>query len=205
MTGLAPATPRASSSKVAGRLANRRPLLKLLLLSVVLVGLGGVIGFSVSRELAGVSETAGSSAADGSRNPPRPAFTADEQAYVDALWPIHTEVEVAAERVALGTILYKTSDLDRSELQGRLEQALASYRAADAKLQALPPPDSLRSWHQNYVAALGLFEQSTVEMLRMFDDGDENHLQTGYPMYLDGTNKIRDVGGNFWPDEFPPN
>jgi hypothetical protein len=124
---------------------------------------------------------------------------------VQALWPIHTDVEVAAERVALGTILYKTSDIQLAELQARLEQSLGAYRSADARLQTLYPPDSLRHSHETYVAAVNLFEQSAVEMLRMFEDGSENHLQAGYPLYLDGTNKIRDVGGNFWPDEFPPN
>ena len=202
MPGVASAGLRGPSRKVAGGSTNRHPAFKLLVLSVVLIGLGGVIGFSLSRELA---NPAGRVPDGGPRIAQRPALTVDEQAYVDALWPIHTDVEVAAERVALGAIFYKTSDISGSELQGRLEQALSSYRAADAKVQALHPPDSLRSSHQSYLAALGLFEQSTVEMLRMFDDGDEDHLQTGYPMYLDGTNKIRDVGGNFWPDEFPPN
>jgi hypothetical protein len=42
-------------------------------------------------------------------------------------------------------------------------------------------------------------------MLKMFEDGSDDHLQAAYPQYLDGTNKIRDLGGAFWPDEFPPN
>jgi hypothetical protein len=42
-------------------------------------------------------------------------------------------------------------------------------------------------------------------MLKMFDDGSDEHLVVAYPRYLDGTNKIRNLGGVFWPDEFPPN
>jgi hypothetical protein len=178
-------------------------MLKLALLGLVLVTLGAIIGFSISREVAAPVDLTGGATAP--RIAQRPALNPDEQAYVEALWPIHTEVEVAAERVALGSIFYKTSDLDRTELKSRLEQALASYRAADDKLRTLQPPASLQDSHASYLSAVGLFEQSAVEMLKMFDDGSEDHLKAGYPLYQDGTNKIRDVGGRFWPDEFPPN
>jgi hypothetical protein len=184
------------------RHANRRPRLKLAVLSVVLVGLGAIIGFSVSRETTSSTATSG---AQPPRVASRPGLSPDEQAYVEELWPIHTQLEVAAERVALGTILYKSNDLDRSELKARLEGAMSIYRAADAKLRALRPPDSMQKSQAGYVAAVGLFTDSAAEMLKMFDDGSDDHLQTAYPGYLDGTNKIRDLGGAFWPDEFPPN
>src|SRR5712692_1385725 len=107
-----------------------RPLLKLAMLSVVLVGLGAIIGFSISRES---TSSATATGAQPLRVASRPALSADEQAYVEALWPIHTQLEVAAERVALGTIFYKSADLDRAELKARLEEALSSYRSADEK------------------------------------------------------------------------
>jgi hypothetical protein len=50
-----------------------------------------------------------------------------------------------------------------------------------------------------------LFQDSVVELSRMFDDGDEGHLLTAYPLSLEGSNKIREIGGSFWPDEYPPN
>jgi hypothetical protein len=177
--------------------------MKLAILSVVLIGLGMLVGFSISREAA--SPTAAQSGAQPLRVASRPALSPDEQAYVEALWPIHTQLEVAAERVALGTIFYTTNDIDRVELKARLDEALASYRAADEKLLALHPPASMVKSQEGYVAAVSLFKDSTAEMLKMFDDGHDDHLQTAYPRYLDGTNRIRDLGGAFWPDEFPPN
>jgi hypothetical protein len=39
----------------------------------------------------------------------------------------------------------------------------------------------------------------------MFDDGDEGHLLAAYPLSLEGSSKIREIGGGFWPDEYPPN
>jgi hypothetical protein len=187
----------------ASRRHRGRPSLKLALLSVVLVGLGTIIGFSISRETA--RPTAAPSGAQPLRVASRPALKPDEQAYVEALWPIHTQLEVAAERVALGTIFYKSDDLDRAGLKARLEEALSNYRSAGEKLLALRPPASMQKSHDGYVAAVSLFRDSTAEMLKMFDDGSDDHLLVAYPGYLDGTNKIRDLGGTFWPDEFPPN
>jgi hypothetical protein len=205
MTGLVSATSQGSPSSTAGAPTGHRPMLKLVVLGIVLLGLGGILGFSLSHELAGATDATRGAAPGPLRVAQRAALTQAEEGYVEALWPIHTDVEVAAERIALGAIFYKTSDINRDELRGRLEQSLSTYRSADTRLQALQPPESLRTSHQTYLAAVGLFEQSAVEMLRMFDDGSDEHLQTGYPLYLDGTNKIRDIGGNFWPDEFPPN
>lgn len=135
----------------------------------------------------------------------RPAFSAEEQAYVDGLWPIHTDVEVAAERVALGVIFYKTNDIDAAELQLRLDRSRSSYWAAERRLLELSPPASLHGSHEAYLTAVRMFAQSASEMLKLFDDGSETHLDAGYPQYLEATNNIRDVGGRFWPDEFPPN
>ena len=204
MAGAAPVARPQTPSRRGSRAAGAGwPTVKLVLLAVVLIGLGAIIGFSVSRELASPATSSGAAAQV--RLASRPALTADEQAYVAALWPIHGELEVAAERIALGTIFYTTRDLERAELRTRLDQALASFRAADSKLGTLNPPRSMESSHAGYVSAVSLFEQSTVEMLKMFDDGNDDHLQTGYPLYLEGTNKVRDLGGTFWPDEFPPN
>jgi hypothetical protein len=197
-TSVVPDGPRVAHTRGPGRAR-----LKVILLAVVLLGLGGIIGFSVSQELG--AQAGSNTGGQPLRIAQRPALTGAEQAYVEALWPIHTQLEVAAERVALGTIFYKSNDLDRSELQTRLQQALSTYRAVDGKLRDLRPPPSMQDTHSGYVAAVSLFNRSTVEMLRMFDDGSDEHLQTAYPLYLDGTNKIRDLGGKFWPDEFPPN
>jgi len=42
-------------------------------------------------------------------------------------------------------------------------------------------------------------------VLKMFDDGRDDHLNAAYPMGQQASDKIREVGGKFWPHEFPPN
>jgi hypothetical protein len=39
----------------------------------------------------------------------------------------------------------------------------------------------------------------------MFDDGLDDHMRIAYPLGQEAADKIRDLGGKFWPHEFPPN
>ena len=179
-----------------------RPGLKLVLFTLVVVGLGVTVGLAIGRE----STTASNSSVTRPALPtPRPALSAAEQSYIEAAWPIHSEVEASSTRVALGTIFYKTKDLDAADFRTRLTTALATYQRAEKQLRALQPPASLASSHETYLSALQLFQQSTLEMLKVFDDGNDQHLVSAYPLSLEGSDKIREVGVKLWPDEFPPN
>jgi hypothetical protein len=185
--------------RARGRHPN--PTLKLVLFVAVIAVLGGVVGYAVSRE----TSSPAAPAARPALPTPRPALSADQQSYVETLWPIHTSVERSAVRVALGASFYKLQDLSRGELRTRLDDALKIYRAADAELRGIRPPQAFEARHATYLAALQLFEQSTTEMLRIFDDGSDEHLTQGFPLSVEGSNKIREVGNSFWPDEYPPN
>ena len=137
--------------------------------------------------------------------PPRPPLSAAEESYIRAMWPIHGDVERSLMRASLGQILFKTQELSRAELQSRMEQALVVYRSAETRLRALEPPPSLRPEHERYLTAVRLFQEAAVEANKMFADGREDHLVAAYPKSQEGSDKIREVGGKFWPNEFPPN
>lgn len=136
---------------------------------------------------------------------PRPAFTRAEEAYVQALWPIHGEVERTSARVSLGNIFYKTNDLGKADLKARIDAALATYRRAETRIGALQPPPSLERAHEDYLTAVRLFEQSSDEALKMFLDNNENHLLAAHPVSQEAANKIREIGARFWQNEYPPN
>ena len=180
----------------------RRPTLRLALFGVVTIALVGVIGFALSREAATTTPAGGPRPV---LPAPRPALSPAEQAYIEALWPIHTQVERNVVRVALGTAFYKVQNLDRAALKTRLDEALATYRQAEERLRALQPPPSLRGSHEGYLAAVQLFQRSTVEMLRMYEDGRDEHLLAAFPLSQEGSDKIREIGNRFWPGEYPPN
>lgn len=120
-----------------------------------------------------------------------------------ALWPIHGEVERISVRMSLGEIFYMTRDIGQAELKGRVDEAVATFRRAEKTLRALQPPPSFQKKHDDYLAAVHLFQDSAAEVVKMFKDGQEEHLRAAYPSFQKGTDKIRDVGADFWPDEFP--
>jgi hypothetical protein len=174
----------------------------LLILGLIALGLVSILAFATSREM---SRPAAPSIVPPLARPSRPALSPAEEAYMQTLWPIHSDVERSLMRISLGQILYKTDGLSRAELKTRIEQALATYRRAETSIRALEPPDSLRSDHELYLAAVRLLAESAAEASKMFTDGREDHLLVAYPKSQEGSDKIMQVGGKFWPNEFPPN
>jgi len=176
-----------------------------LLLAVVAIIVVSVMTFAVSRAVTTTPPPAIGTTARPAPRPTRPALTPAEETYVRAMWPIHGDVERSLMRASLGQIFYKTDDITRDELKARMEQALVTYRDAETRMRALQPPESLRRDHEQYLAAVRLFRESAVEANKMFTDGREDHLLAAYPKSQEGSDKIREVGGKFWPNEFPPN
>jgi hypothetical protein len=183
----------------------RRPLgVKGTVLAVTILALLGIVAFELSREATTTSRAPSPTLSRQAATPQRPAWTREEEVYIQALWPIHGEVERSTVRVSLGKIFYKTNGLGKADLKARVDTALAAYRRAEARIRALQPPSSLAHAHDEYLAAVRLFEQSALEVLKMFDDGNDEHLLAAYPMSQEGSDKIREVGAKFWEDEFPP-
>jgi hypothetical protein len=175
---------------------------KTIILGLLVVGLVSVLTVATTRE---ISRTARPVTAPAPTQPPRPALSQVEEAFIKALAPIHGDVQRSLMRSSLGQILYKTNDLNAAELKTRMEQALATYGRADISLRALEPPSSLRTDHEIYLSAVRLLQESAVEALKMFKDGREEHLLAAYPKSQEASDKIREVGGKLWPNEFPPN
>lgn len=176
--------------------------------SLVAVGiliLLAIVAFAVVREATTTARGLTPPQARPAAASSRPAFTPAEEAYIRSLWPIHGDVERSTVRLSLGQIFYKINDMDRTTLKGRADEALATYQRSEARIRALEPPASVRHEHEEYLAAVGLFRRSAIEVLRMFDDGRDDHLNAAYPLSQQASDKIREVGGKLWRDEFPPN
>jgi len=186
----------------ASGLLHLRMSPRAIILGLVVLGLVGVIIFSTTRE---INRSATPAAVTPSSRPARPAMTPVEEAFIQSVWPIHGEVERSLMRTSLGQILYKTNDLSRADLKMRMEQALVSYGRAETSLRALDPPASLSNDRETYLDAVRLLRESALEALKMFKDGREDHLVAAYPKSQEASDKIREVGGKFWPNEFPPN
>ena len=175
------------------------------MIAAAVMGLLATVAFGVLREAPFNGHTAAPALSRPAAATPHPAFTRAEEAYIQALWPIHGDIERSAVCSSLGAIFYTTNDLPKADLKVRIEAALTTYRQAEARISALQPPSSLARTHDDYLVAVRLFEQSAGEALKMFDDGDDGHLLVAHSFSQQGSNKIREIGGRFWQDEFPPN
>jgi hypothetical protein len=181
------------------RFTTRRSVVFLTVAVAILTGIAIVAVARESKQRRLVA------AAVSSPTPPRPALTRAEETYIQALWPIHGAVEHSAARMSLGQIFYVINDMKPSDLRLRVEEAATTYRRAEAKLRELTPPPSLQRAHDDYGAAIRLFQRSAAEVSKIFHDGSQEHLRVAYPLAQEASDKIREIGSRFWPAEFPPN
>lgn len=180
------------------------PGLKVTLFGVVLIVLGVLVGAALARELGATSPVA-STTKPAVIPTPRPALTAIEESYSRALWLVHNEVKAAALRMTLGGIDYKTQEIDVVAFKERVEQSLAVYRRAEAQLQALQPPLSLQQYHTGYQRAVQLYVTSAVEMVKVAEDGQDQHLLDAFPLSKEAGQSIWEIGNTLWPGEYVPN
>jgi hypothetical protein len=174
-------------------------------LAITVLALLGIVALAVTREATTTVGRPIPAVSQPASTPQRPAFTRAEEVYIQALWPIHGEVERSAVRMSLGKVFYKINDIGKADLKARVDAALATYRRAEERIRALQPPPSLQHAHDDYLAAVKLFQKAALELLKMFDDGNDDHLLAAYPLSQEGSDKIREIGVRFWQDEFPPN
>ena len=114
-----------------------------------------VVG-AMKHQLGTTARSAGQALVRSTEVTSSPALNAAEEAYIRALWPVHGDVERSAVRISLGTIFYKTGDLERAALKDRLEAALVVYQRAEARISELKPPPSFAGAHEEYLAAIRL-------------------------------------------------
>src|SRR5262249_52732607 len=118
---------------------------------------------------------------------------------------IHNEVKASALKMTLGGLSYKLGELDRTALKKRIEQSTETYRSAARRIAALSPPASLGQAHAMYSDAVSLYQQSAAEMLRVVDDGQDQHLVAAQPLSLKASETLLKVGDILWPSEYKPN
>src|SRR2546430_3095275 len=147
-----------SGERRPSRFARR----KLILLAAVLLVLAGIVILAIEREAS--SRRLVAAAISRPTAPSRPPLTRAEETYIQALWPIHGAVERSSARMTLGQIFYVTKDLEQTDLKARVDEALRTFRRAGGQLRALEPPPSLRGAHDDYTAAVGLFERGAIEV-----------------------------------------
>lgn len=173
-----------------------------LLLSGVIVALTATVVYALQREL---TPRPVRSPLPASISQPVKAFSAEEEAYAAALWPIHSEVKLSAVRMSFAGIAYKTEDHDPRLLEAKVRPLVEEFATAAAKVRVLGPPASLREVHDRYLEALALYESASSTTARAAEDGRDEMLAEAQGMSFRAAEDLLKVGDVLWPGEYKPN
>ena len=134
----------------------------------------------------------------------RPALTAAEETYINQLWKIHDKVKHSAFQLTFAGMSYKMGSLDRAGIKEKVPAQTEIYRAALADMAKLTVPPSLQGQHKMYADAVNLYEQASLELVKVAGDGNEQHLFDAHSKTELAAAKLLEVGGQLWPGEFKP-
>ena len=144
------------------------------------------------------------SMADSSANL-RPARSADEERFAQALWGIHSEVRTAAVRMTFAGLSYKMGDSDRASVHTKVAPLTAVFAQAESALGTLPAPVSMQELRARYASALQLYGRASQEMIEVSRDGKDAHLLKAHEMSERASGTLLEVGEQLWPGEIKPN
>jgi len=170
---LGPASLRLRSRRVRSDRSHR--LLSPFALAVVAVACG--VGFVVVQ----------------SRTQPEPvvdAATIEQQRFVTDLRPIDAAIQHNVAQEGLLVAAYESGQIDRAELQRRLEQVLESYRATATQVEALNAPPALREVVIADQDALRALARAGVELSQAYDDGDQARVSAALASSLEATARL---------------
>jgi hypothetical protein len=191
-------------------LAVRMPSWKAAAVAAAVVLLAGMAGFALLRELAKQPPAPQASAAAAftgglAMHEAQGALTPAEEAFAASLWPIHSEVKLAAVRMIFAGIKYKTGHTDRDALKASVAPLVQVFEGAAARTRKLTPPASLAEEHGSYLRALALYAQATQEMMRVTADGRDEHLINAQRHSEVASIELLKLSDPLWPGEYKPN
>jgi len=188
--------------------AAKLPQWKVLLVAAIVAVLIAIVAVAVQRELAAnkpPSAAAAFTAGIALSGYDAPPLTAEEEAYAAALWPIHSEVKLAAVRMIFAGLKYKTEDGDARKLKSKVQPLTQTFLGATRRVNMMRPPASLQDAHDRYKEALDLYVSATREMVRIAEDGKDEHLVLAQKRSEQASLAILKLSDVLWPGEYKPN
>src|SRR5690349_10095381 len=194
------------SSTVHGATLVGRIGFKQVAIGLVLVALGAVAAVAMVRETRqstpAPAEPAGGAFAGHQQ---RPAFSAAEETYAAALWPLHEQVKANAVKMTFTGLSYKMGEIDRAAVKERVKPLAGAFRDAYGAAAKLKAPASLEQQHKTYLNALKEYQSASEEMMKIAADGRDVHLVQAQKLSFAAAEDLLRVGDVLWPAEFKPN
>jgi molybdopterin converting factor small subunit len=181
-----------------------RPNARKLGLWAVLVVLGAFVAYAAQREMRKPAPDVQPQAIHAFAEQ-RPARSAAEERFAQALWNVHADVRTAAVRMTFAGLAYKMGDGDVAGIQAKVAPLTAVFRQAESDLRAIDTPAAMQELRDRYIGALQLYGGASQEMVKVARDGQETHLLKAQEMSERASGVLLDVGEQLWPGEIKPN
>jgi hypothetical protein len=183
---------------------------KQLAIGGLLVCLGAVAAFAIVHEVRKPASSPAASAAVSAGgaytgNQERPPLSAAEESYAASLWPIHSQVKTTAVQMTFTGLSYKMGDIDRKAVKERVTPLIKVFRDAREQAGQLKVPPSMEAGQKKYLGALKMYEDASVEMVKVAQDGKDEHLIAAQKLSYAASEDLLRVGDALWPGEFKPN
>jgi len=174
------------------------------------LALAAVVGYALQRELRTTPETPSAAPAAFAGGlamaaGPLGALSPEEEAYAAALWPIHSEVKLAAMRMTFAGLNYKIEHQDPAKVKATVQPLATTFKSAAQRARQIRPPESLRDAHVRYLEALGLFVEASREMTRVADDRRDEHLVAAHARSEQASHALLQLSDMLWAGEYKPN
>jgi molybdopterin converting factor small subunit len=174
-------------------------------IGVVLALLAAFVAYAALRELRKATPDSLPQATVHALSDRRPAQSAAEERFSQALWNVHAEVRTAAVRMTFAGLAYKMGDGDSASVNTKVAPLSALFRQAESQLRALDAPASMQELRGRYAGALQLYEGASQEMVKVAYDGKDAHLLKAQQMSEQASGILLEVGEQLWPGEVKPN
>ena len=180
------------------------PAAKAIATGLVVAALVGVAVVAAMREMSPPKqERVAANSGFGVSN--RPAKSAAEDVYSQALWPVHEEVKQSAVKMLFAGLAYKTGDIKAGTFREKVQLLVHAFDKSLGEASQLKVPDSLKELHAQYLYAIKLYRDSSRTMVRAVSEKREQDLLGAQEMSAKAATLILKVGEELWPGEYKPN
>jgi len=169
----------------------------------LVVGLVALMAVAALRETASTKQPLAIPGIKAERE--REAITPEEETYARKLWPIHAQVKQDAVKMTFAGLAYKMGDIKREAVKQRVAPLTAIFKSAEAAVDNMQPPASMKALHGEYLEAIRLYRDASLEMIKVAADGSDVHLVEAQKKSSRASDLTLKVGDTLWPGEFKPN
>ena len=182
-----------------------RPNARTVGLWLVLGLLAALAGYAAVHEARKATLDVQPQAAEHAFSEQRPAHSAAEERFSQALWNVHSDVRTAAVRMTFAGLAYKMGDGDRASVNTKVAPLTAAFHEAESALRSIDAPASMQELRNRYALALQLYSSASQEMVKVAHDGKDAHLLKAQEMSEQASGILLEVGEQLWPGEIKPN